>query len=182
VRFKQNLPLLLVLLTAAAAAGLWLASAPGDDDLVRRAATEHLKTLPPGASFELHADVADVRFPDGRASFLLFEKRDGAWRYSKDLGKEFAETLQQADVARAVAERLGRRLQERFGGEVVVTGGMDYEYVLLRDPDGLVGRMTVLFAYGGGRRGRYVERFRREHGRWESQGGGALFDSAPTPK
>jgi hypothetical protein len=182
VRFKQNLPLLLVCLTAAGAVGLYLASGPSDADLVRDAVTAHLKTLPAGAAPTIHGDVADVVLPDGRTVFLLFEKKDGAWRYAVDLGKEFVETIQKPEVAQAVASRLGRRLQERFGGEVVVSGGMEYEYVLAREPDGLVGRMSVMYAYGGGRRGRYVERFRRESGAWTSQGTGSVFDAAAGPK
>jgi len=181
VRFKQNLPFLLVALTAAAAIALWVATGPDERDLLRLAVTEHLKTLPGKAEFDLVGDVADVR-SDGRAVYLLFEKKDGAWRFSKDLGKDFAETAQKPEFAHPVAERLGRRLQERFGGEVVMTGGMQYEYLLTRDPDGLVGVLTVRFAYGGGRSGRYVERFRRENGVWTSQGTGSVFDAAAAPR
>lgn len=182
MRFKQNLPLLIVALTAAGAAGLWLATAPDDRDLLRSAVTEHLKSLPGQADFDLLGDVADVRTADGRSVFLLFEKKDGAWRFSKDLGKDFAETLQKPDVVQAVSGRLGKRLQDRFGGDGSIRAGLNYEYDVARDADGLLGRVTLQFAYGGGRSGRYVERFRFENGAWTSQGTGSIFDAAAAPR
>jgi hypothetical protein len=183
VRFKQNLPLLILGLCAAAFVVFVIVLAPSEEDLLREAVTAHVKTVPDVLEWVVHGDTADVQVKDGRVLRFLFEKRDGTWRYSKDLNKEFVEGMADPGLHREVGERLGRRLSQRTGGNVRVREGMEYQYALERDEKGLVGTMTLLFAYpDSGLRGRYVERFRREKGRWESQGLGSLFDTAPPPK
>ena len=181
--FKQNLPAVAILAAAGAVVGFIVLTQPPDEDLLRRAAAEHVKAMGAVREFQVRGEVVDVLRADGSVSHLVFAKRDGAWVFDRDLGKDFDARMKDPVIGQEIVERLGQRLAQRFNRNVKLHEGLQYAYRILRDPQGLAGEVAVSFAYpeGDGQRlrGRYVEHFRWTAGRWESQGLGALYDAAP---
>ena len=181
--FKQNLPAFAILASAGAVVGLIVLTRPPDEDLLRQAAAEHVKTLDKARDFKVVGDTVDVLHADGAVVHLAFARRDGAWAYDRELSKDFAERMRDSAMARDVLERLGRRISQRFNANVDVPG-LRYAFRVYRDPKGVLGEVAVVFDYpkveGKSRTGRYVETFLWKDGRWESQGLGALFDFTGT--
>jgi hypothetical protein len=185
VAFKQNLPLLAVVLAVGGVAGTVLFLQPPPEDRLRKAVTAHAAALPGVQGFDLFGAVADFRRADGTVLHLEFAEKQGEWAFSKDVGKEFAEILQSPSTQEKILNRLAQRLANRFNAEVRVKEGVKYEHLLLREADGrLRGTVTVGFAYPNPeKRGKYIETWRYEDGRWSNSGIGSLFDfagSAPT--
>jgi hypothetical protein len=181
VGFKQNLPILAVLAAAGAVVLFLVVTAPSDDDLLRQAAAEHVKTLGQARDFQVSGDVVDVVLADGSFAHLAFVKRDDRWTFDRDLAADFARHMRDPAAGRELLERLGRRLVQRFNQDVKVGEGLQYAFRVGRDPQGVVGEVAVSFAYPGGEtrpRGRYIETFRWRDRAWQSQGVGALLDSA----
>ncbi len=181
--FKQKIPLLGLILFAAAAAAALLFLRPEKQDLLRAAAEQYAGSL--GASVrgvEFLGPVAVIALePPGRFVYAEFAERDGAWAFSKDLAADFERAMADPAVEQQLLERLARRLSERFHQDISVKEGLMVERRLERDDGGLAGRFLILFAYpkvdGRQRRGRYLEIFRYRDGRWVSEGIGSLFDS-----
>lgn len=180
--FKQNLPAFAIVGAAALVVGLIVATRPPDEDLLRRAAAEHVKTIDKARDFKVVGETVDVALADGGVLHLSFVKRDGDWRFDRDLGQDFARKMQEPASGTEILERLGRRISQRFNAKVDVPSGLRYAYRVGRDPRGVVGEVVVSFDYpkaeGKQMAGRYVETFLWKAGAWENQGGGQLFDSA----
>lgn len=181
--FKQNLPAVAILATAAAVVGLIVLLQPPDEDQLRQAAAAHLKGAGNVRDFKVVGEIVDVLRSDGSVSHLAFSKASGAWRFDRDLGKDFDAHMKDPAVGQGISERLGRRLVQRFNTSLKLNEGLQYAYRVFRDDRGVAGEVAVSFAYpeinGQRPRGRYVETFRWTAGRWEPQGSGALFDAAP---
>lgn len=185
VPFKQNLPAVVVVASLAAFGALFLLLQPAEEDRLRRAVNDHIKTVPKAQSVEIAGTVAEIRTSDGLLLFHAFARGDdGRWRFLSDLKEDFERTLRDPAVSREIATRLGQRLQERFQKDIGVHEGLDYQFAVLREADGVVGQIALTFAYGKPGddprpRGLYRERFRWDGARWQSLGGGSLYDAAP---
>jgi hypothetical protein len=183
VAFKQNLPALAILASAGAVVGLIVLTRPPDEDLLRQAAADHVKTMGKVQDFKVLGETVDVLHADGAVTHLAFARRDGTWVFDRDLSRDFAEKMRDPAMARDILERLGRRLVQRFNADVKVGEGLQYAFRVYRDPaKGVLGEVAVSFAYPKAvdakqMRGRYVEAFLWKDGRWDTQGVGALFDS-----
>jgi hypothetical protein len=182
VAFKQNLPAVAILASAGLIVGFIVLLQPPDEDQLRQAAAAHVKTMDKVGGFEVRGEVVDVLRADGSVSFLAFAKRDGAWRFDRDLAQDFDTLMKDPAASREIVERLGRRIGQRFNTGVSVPQGLRYAYRVFRDPTSVVGEVAVSFDYpqaqGKPAPGRYVETFRWTSGRWENQGVGALYDAA----
>ncbi len=177
--FKQNIPVLAVLLALAAVAGVFLFLRPPPEDRLKRAVTAHAATLQDARGFAIFGNVADLQFADGRVLHFEFLEEQGEWVPAKDLGADFQKTVNDPATLSQIMNRLAQRLAARFNTDVKVKEGTRYEHLLARDAQGLRGTVTVLFAYPNDRkRGRYVETWRYADGRWSNVGVGSLFDFA----
>jgi hypothetical protein len=184
VAFKQNLPVLAVLVALGAVGGALLFLRPPPEDRLKKAVEAHVATLQNVKGFGILGNVADVQLADGSVLFAEFAEKDGAWRFSKDLGEEFRRTMQDPAVQAAILNRLAQRLAARFNTEARVKEGVGYEFLLLREDDGrLRGNVTVSFAYPNTqKRGKYIETWRYADGAWSNSGVGSLYDfSLPAP-
>ncbi len=181
--FKQNLPALGILAAAAAVVGFIVVLQPPDEDQLRQAAAAHLKDAGNVRDFKVAGEIVDVLRSDGSVQHLAFSKASGAWRFDRDLGRDFDAHMKDPAVGQGISERLGRRLVQRFNSNLKLNEGLQYAYRVFRDEKGVAGEVAVSFAYpeveGRRPRGRYVETFRWTGGRWEPQGNGALYDAAP---
>ena len=177
VAFKQNIPVLAVLLAVGAVVGLYLFLQPPAEDRLKKAVTEHAATLKDARGFAIFGNVADIALADKRVLHVEFVETHGAWKVGKDLGEDFQATLKDPAAVSPIMNRLAQLLAKRFNMDVRVKEGTPYEYVLTRDGDGLRGTVTVLFAYPNDqRRGRYIETWRYTEGRWSNSGVGSLYD------
>ena len=92
--FKQNLPAVVILGSAAASVGLIVLLQPPDEDLLRRAVAAHVKTMQGVRDFKVEGETADVLLADGSVRHLAFAKRpDGAWGFDRDLASKPAVIL-----------------------------------------------------------------------------------------
>lgn len=180
--YKQNLPILVVVLSAAAVVGFIALTRPPEEDLLREAVAAHVKTMDKVREFRVVGETVDVLRSDGAVTHLAFAKRDDAWRFDRDLSLDFAQRMQDPVSTREILERMARRVSQRFNSNVDVPSGLRYAYRVYRDAKGVTGEVAVVFDYpksaeGKSMAGRYVETFVWSAGRWDSQGAGALFDS-----
>jgi hypothetical protein len=180
VTFKQNLPILAVILALGAVVGAFLFLQPPAEDRLRKAVTAHAATIKDSRGYVLFGNVADIQLADGKVIHAEFVEKPGEWVYSKDLGEDWLKTVNDPATLSQIMTRLAQRLAARLNTDVKVREGVRYEHLLSRDAQGLVGRVTVLFAYPNDqKRGRYLETWRYADGRWSNTGVGSLFDSAP---
>ena len=184
--FKQNLPAIAILASAGAVVGLIVLTRPPDEDLLRQAATAHVKTMDKARDFQVIGETVDVLHADGAVAHLAFARRDGAWAFDRELSGDFARRMREPAPVREILERLARRVSQRFNTNVDLPPDLRYAFRVFRDPKGVMGEVAVLFGYpksadGKQMRGRYVETFLWKDARWESQGIGALFDSTGPP-
>ncbi|HYE98753.1 MAG TPA: hypothetical protein VEJ18_07565, partial [Planctomycetota bacterium] len=99
--FKQNLPAVILVATAAALGSVVLLLRPTEEDRLRRAVNDHVKTVPKAQSVEVVGTVAEIRTSDGRLLFHAFSRSDdGAWRFLKDLTEDFGRMLRDPAVMR----------------------------------------------------------------------------------
>ena len=183
--FKQNIPVLAVLLALGAVVGVFLFLQPPAEDRLRKAVTEHAATFQGAQGFAIFGNVADIALPDGRVLHAEFVETQGGWKFEKELGEDFQKTMKEPATVSGIMNRLAQRLAARWNVDVKVKEGTGYEYLLTRDPDGLRGTVTVLFAYPNEqKRGRYIETWRYAEGRWSNSGLGSLFDftAGPAPR
>jgi hypothetical protein len=182
VAFKHNLPIPVIILAAviAALAALVFFHAPPEEDQIRQAVDRYAATLGPVRQLEIHQNVADILTESGRLVYAEFEKKDGAWAFSRNLADEFSRAMKDPEVQKSVIQHLGERVSQRFQAPVTFNEGLrDFRFDLVRDRDlnQLVGRCSISFAYPNQeKRGQYVENFQWKDGRWQSWGPGALYD------
>jgi hypothetical protein len=184
VAFKYNLPIpvLILILIVGAVAALVLFHSPPEEDQIRQAVEKYVATLGPVRQMEIHGHVADILTESGRLVYAEFEKKDGAWTFSRNLAEEFSKTMKDPDTQKAVLQHLGEKVSQRLQAPVTIKEGLDFRFELKRDleQDKLLGSCTVGFAYPKvgeqQKRGQYVENFEWKDGRWRSWGPGALFD------
>ena len=183
--FKHNLPIpavVLVLLAGGIAAAVFFHSPP-EEDLLRQAVDRHVATLGPIKEMQLHGAVADILTQEGRLVYAEFEKKDGAWTYSRNLADEFSRAMKDPETQKTVLRHLAEKVGSRLQTSVTISPDLSqFSYKLARDLElkALVGTCTVNFAYpkikDTQRRGQYVENFEWKDGRWSSWGPGALYD------
>jgi hypothetical protein len=132
---------------------------------------------------QLHGNVADILTENGRLIYAEFEKKDGAWTYSRNLAEEFTRAMQDPQVQQTVLKHLAEKVATRLQVTVTISPDLSqFSYNLVRDLEQkmLVGTCTVAFAYpkvgDTQRRGQYVENFQWKDGKWQSWGPGALYD------
>jgi hypothetical protein len=179
VAFKQNIPLLVL---AALLVGLVLALVilrPPEQDRIRAAAEAYAQTQGSVRKIEIHGTVADIELADKPIVFAEFIERSGKWEFSRDLGQEFERAMKDPALQKAILERLGQRIAERFLETVTVNQLKKYEFHVARQDGALVGLVKVPFAYPSGKSGRYLETFQYENGSWANFKSGALFDIGP---
>jgi len=182
VAFKHNLPIPAIILSIVIAglAVLVFFHEPPEEDQIRQAVDRYVATLGPVKQMEIHKNVADILTESGRLIYAEFEKKDGAWTFSRNLAEEFSRAMKDPEIQRTVVQHLGERVSQRFQATVKFNEGLrDFRFELVRDRelDQLVGRCSVNFAYPNQeRRGQYVENFQWKDGRWQSWGPGALYD------
>jgi hypothetical protein len=185
VAFKHNLPIPVVVLVliAAAIAGLVLFHTPPDEDLLRQAIERHVATLGPLKEMQVHGHVADILTRDGRLIYAEFEKKDGSWTYARNLADEFGKAMKDPEIQQGVLKHLAEKVGTRLQATVTISPDLSqFSYKLVRDLEQnmLIGTCTVGFAYPKAgdvqRRGQYVENFEWKEGRWRSWGPGALYD------
>jgi hypothetical protein len=180
VAFKQNLPILAVILALGAGVGVFLFLQPPPEDRLRKAVTAHAATIQDSRGFVLFGNVADIQLADGKVIHAEFVEKPGEWVFSKDLGEDFRKTVTDPSTMGQIMTRLAQRLAARWNTDVKVKEGTRYEHLLTRDDQGLLGQVAVLFAYPNDqKRGRYVEKWRYTDGRWSNVGVGSLYDLAP---
>lgn len=184
--FKHYLPVpaIALLLIAGAIVALVFFHSPPDEDLLRQAVEKYVATLGPVKQLEIHGAVADILLADsGRLIYAEFEKKNGAWTYSRNIAEEFSTAMKSPETQAAIRQHLGEKVSQRFQTPVTFKEGIGLAYKLARDTesDTLVGQCDVNFTYppvaDQQRRGRYTEFFEWKDGRWESRGPGALFDA-----
>jgi len=166
VSIKQNIPLLVL---AALLVGLVVALVvlrPPEQDRIRAAAEAYAQSLGSVRRMEIHGTVADIEIADHPIVFAEFIKRDGKWEFSRDLGQEFERAMKDPALQKAILERLGQRIADRFLETVTVKELMKYEFHVAREESGLVGLVNVPFSYPSGKSGRYLETFQYENGSW----------------
>ncbi len=182
VAFKQNIPVVGLLLFVAAVFLAWALLRPPPEDLLRDAALEWAQKNGPVADVRVRGTVAEIRSaPDARPQFVEFILQDGRWVFRRDLHQEFVRTVKEPAVEREIIERLGRKLADRYRVPVNISSGLQYEYAVDRDEQGIVGHYMLGFAFPKvgerQRRGRYIETFRHQDGRWTLEGAGRLLES-----
>lgn len=183
--FKDNLPIpaIILVLLAGGIAALVFFHTPPDEDLLRQAVDRYVATLGPVRDLQLHGNVADIVTPQGRLLYAEFEKKDGAWTYSRNLAEEFTRAMKDPQIQQTVLRHLAEKVGNRLQSTVTISPDLSqFSYNLVRDLDQkmLIGTCTVNFAYPKvgetQRRGQYVENFQWKDGRWQSWGPGALYD------
>jgi hypothetical protein len=185
VAFKHNLPIpaIILILVAAAIAGLVLFHSPPDEDLLRQAVDKYVATLGPIQEMQLHGNVADIVTRQGRLIYAEFEKKDGAWTCTRNLAEEFSKAMKDPEIQQTVLKHLAEKVANRLQVTVTISPDLtQFSYNLQRDLEQklLIGTATVAFAYPKvgeiQRRGQYVENFQWKDGKWQSWGPGALYD------
>jgi hypothetical protein len=188
VAFKHNIPIPVLVfgLIAAVLAGLVLFHSPPDEDLLRQAVDAYVAKLGNVKQMELHPPVADIIAGEKNTLiYALFEKKDGAWSFSKNLAEEFSAAMKDPETQKTVVQHLGEKVSARFQSSVSFSDRLQqFDYDLARDVSSgeLLGSCSVNFAYpqaGGApaKSGLYVETFEWKDGKWQSRGPGALYDS-----
>lgn len=181
--FKQNIPVLAVLLAVGAVVGVYLFLQPPAEDRLKKAVAGHVSTLKGARGFAIFGNVADIALADGGVLHVEFVETRGEWTAGKDLGEEFQKTLKDPAVVGQLMNRLAQRLAAMLNTDVKVKEGTRYEHFLAREPDGLRGTVTVLFAYPNDQmRGRYIETWRYADGRWSNSGVGNLYSGNVAPR
>ncbi len=188
--FKYNLPipLVVIVLLAAALGALVFFHSPPDEDLLRQAVDAYVATLGPVKQREQHGAVVDIIAGDhNRLIYALFEKKDGKWVYSKNLAEEFTAAMKDSEVQLAVKQHLTEKIGQRFQTNVTLSENLQtFRIDLARDvsSDELLGSCSVDFSYpkvgdNPQRSGLYVETFEWKDGKWRSRGPGSLYDAVP---
>jgi hypothetical protein len=184
VAFKQNLPIFIGfwLVVAGLMALVFFVQRP-DEDLLRDAAANYAATLGHVNEVRVNGDVADIEIAGRPTLFARFEKRNGTWTFSGDLGAEFERTMKDPATEKEILDRLGQRLADTFREKVKLNEGLRYDYRLGRLPDGLQGEVVLHFAYPkqGEKQplGMYREMYHYADGKWQSQGPGSLYNQLP---
>ncbi len=184
--FKQKIPIpaLVFALLAVGLGAVVVFHRPPDEDLLRQAVDKYVASLgAPPRQMEIHGTTVDLITADGRLVYAQFEKKNGEWAYARNLAEEFSRAMKDPAFQKQVRDHLAEKVANRFQAATTVLPELSqFEYSLARDltEDVLVGSVRVGFSYPKTgdlqKRGQYIEQYRWQDGRWQSQGLGALYD------
>jgi hypothetical protein len=178
--FKRNLPLVGGFVIAAGIVAALIILQPSDSDRLHAAALQYAHAQGSVTRFELRDAIALVGYASGAAQYVEFAKKDGRWAFHRDLEADFRAFARDPALADQVAQRLAKRLFDRFRQEIKFKEGIGVRTYLETDPLGIAARYLVGFTYPNGSSGQYVETFRYKDGRWTSEGLGRMRDQAPS--